>query len=453
MSKKEKSKESNREGLSRRRFLGGALASLAGAGLYGQDKVFGTASSLGSNGPSNDGELKIKEFRTLGRTGFKVSDIGLGSGETTDPALLEAVLDAGINYIDTAENYVRGQVESTIGSVLKKRNRKSIFISTKLGLGRKVTKESIIKRANKCLERLQTDYIDCLMIHMPSTVEALKTEEFHSAVAELKTEGKVRFCGLSNHGSQWQEVPETMEKVCLAAAEDGRFDVALFVYNFMQRDMGEKILKAYKEKNIGTTLMKTNPAATYNRMKAGIDKMKEEGKKIPDFYNKLMDRLKARVDQAEAFKKEQGLTSFDQLRDAAIKFVLSHPGVHSACPTIGNYSQLEAYVALSGKKLEPKEAKMLSAYKSTYGQFYCRHACGECESRCPRGVPVNTIMRYNHYFEAQGREKTAMVKYAALQANKADNCLNCSGNCERACPYGVPIQGLLALAHQTLSLA
>lgn len=452
MSNKEKSKEHNREGLSRRRFLGRTLASLVGAGFYGREKLFGAVSLFDSEGLSDDGEQKIKEYRTLGRTGFKASDIGFGTGELTDPALLEAILDRGINYIDTAEGYARGGVESIIGSVIRKRDRKSVFISTKLPLGREKTKEKYIERAHKCLERLQTDYIDCLMIHMPSTVEQLKTEGFHAAIRELKAQGKVRFCGLSNHGLQWGDVPETMEKVHLAAAEDGRFDVALFVYNFIQRDMGENILKAYKEKNVGTTLMKTNPVLNYLERKERADKIKEEGKEIPERSRQLLERLKTRADKAEAFKKKYNLTNFNQIRDAAIKFVLSHPYVNSVCPTIKNFSDLEAYVALSGTKSGPAERKKLAAYEATFGEFYCRHGCGECESQCPRGVPVNTIMRYNHYFGAQGREKTAMVKYASLQRNKADRCLNCSGYCEQACPYGVPIQGLLVLAHQTLSL-
>ena len=326
MSKKEKLQKSNREGVSRRRFLGGTLASLVGAGLYGRDKLYGTVSPLDSESPSGIGELKIKEYRTLGRTGFKASDIGFGSGELTDPALLEAILDRGINYIDAAEGYARGRVESTIGSVIKKRDRKSVFVSTKLTLGKERTKEKYLERAHKCLERLQTDYIDCLMIHMPSTVEHLKTEGFHAAIRELKTEGKVRFCGLSNHGPQWQDVPETMEKVHLAAAEDGRFDVALFVYNFIQRDMGDRILKAYKEKNVGTTIMKTNPVLNYMEMKERADKIKEEGKKIPERLKQLIERLKARADQAEALKKR--LKELIQEEKIAVAELGAGLGVH-----------------------------------------------------------------------------------------------------------------------------
>jgi len=435
-----------RSGMSRRRFLGSSVTPFIGLGFYGREKLFASESQTPKN------ELKIKEYRTLGRTGFKCSDIGFGSGELNDPDLLEAVLDSGISYIDTAEGYGRGKVETIIGSVIKNRNRKSIFISTKLGLRGDVSKEALINRAHKCLERLQTDYIDCLMIHAPATVEQIKTEAFHAAINELKAQGKVRFCGLSNHGAQWQEVPETMEKVCLAAAEDGRFDVMLFVYNFLQRDMGENILKACKEKNIGATLLKTNPVANYLEVNEEIERRNEQEEEIPEFLTKLLLRLKKRADLAEPFKKKYNLTNSDEVRDAAIKFVLSNPNVSSACCTIKNYNDLKAFVALSGKKLESADEKKLSAYEAAYGSFYCRHACGECESHCPYRVPVNTIMRYNHYFKAQGREKTAMVKYASIKRNKADRCFNCAGYCEKACPYGVPAQALLVLAHQRLTL-
>lgn len=432
--------------LSRRRFLGSAAATLAGVGLSARTKLFGADSPTGEN------EVKIKEYRMLGRTGFKVSDISFGSGELAEPALLEAILDAGINYIDTAEGYGRGRSERIIGSVIKNRDRKKIFISTKLGLRGDLTKEAIKDRALKCLERLQTDYIDCLMIHNPNPAEQLKTEGYHAAFEELKAEGRVRFRGLSNHGAQWGDVPDTMEKVHLAAAEDGRFDVALLVYNFLQRDEGERILQAYKEKNIGATLMKTNPVLNYSEIKEQADQLKEEGKDVSERMQNLLGRLKERADATESFQKEYGLKSFDEVRRAAMKFVLNNPNVSCICPTIKNFSDLEFYVNLSGARFDLEAEKTLAAYKALYGDLYCRHGCDRCESSCPHAVPVNTVMRYNHYFQAQGREKSALVKYALLPQNKADKCLHCSGYCEDSCPHGVPIQGLLVLADRNLTL-
>jgi aryl-alcohol dehydrogenase-like predicted oxidoreductase len=446
--KEKKDRQTHSKGLSRRGFIGGSIAALAGFGLKGKDKLFAGSTSL-----RGEDELKIKEYRTLGRTGFKCSDIGFGSSGVTDPALIGAILDSGVNYIDSAESYSRGRVESALGNVIKNRDRKSVFISTKMGLGRERTKEAYKNRALKCLERLQSDYIDCLMIHMPSTVEQLKTEGFHAAFKELKAEGKVKYCGLSNHGPQWGDVPETMEQVHLAAAEDGRFDVALLVYNFVQQDMGRRILKVYKEKNIGATLMKTNPVLNYMERKVMADQAIEAGREVNQRTKDLLERLKARADQAESFKKEYNLTDYNKLRNAAIKFVLSNPNVNSVCPTILNFDDLETYVGLSGARFEADDKKTLALYKATFGEFYCRHACGECESHCPAGVPVNTIMRYNHYFVAQKREKHAMEKYAHLPTSRADMCGNCSGHCQKVCPHNVPVQGMLILAHQTLTLA
>jgi predicted aldo/keto reductase-like oxidoreductase len=62
-------------------------------------------------------------------------------------------------------------------------------------------------------------------------------------------------------------------------------------------------------------------------------------------------------------------------------------------------------------------------------------------------------MRYGHYFSAQGREKLAMQKYAALPGTGAAVCMDCAGHCEAACPYQVPVRSLLSGVHQNLTLA
>ena len=316
------------------------------------------------------------------------------------------------------------------------------------------TKEALLERFRKCLERLKTDYADCLMMHMVSTAETVKHQGYHDAVAQLKQEGKIRFTGLSNHGfeqSIYGQVKESMEKVILAGVEDGRFDVALFVYNFLQKEQGETIIKACQSKNMGVTLMKTNPVGVFNRWKFGIDDAIAKGRKVPDETIQVRDKYQAYIDKGKGFFEKYGLKSEEDVRDAAIKFVLSHPGVHSACPSINNFDELETYAALSGKTLVSTETSMLRDYESTLGRLYCRHACGICHSACPHDVPVNTIMRYNHYFMAQGREKRAITKYNKL-VRTADACRNCSGPCVAACPYQVPIQGMLMAAHENLTL-
>jgi predicted aldo/keto reductase-like oxidoreductase len=436
--------------MARRSFIGASAAVLASLGLGRAKEAFSQASPA----PADRVAPKIREYRTLGRTGFKVSDIGLGGGEVTDAALFGAVLDRGINYIDAAENYVNGQVERTVGQAIKNRDRKSVFITTKIYLrDAKVTKPEVLDRTRKCLARLDTDAIDCLQIHCPPTTAVLKAPGFHEAMAELKAEGRVRFCGLSQHGAQWNEAPETMEQVLMAAAEDGRFDLALFVYNFIQRDQGERVLKAFKEKNIAATIMKANPVGTYTWIKQEVEKVKNSGEKMPDYLPALLDRVKKVADQADAFRQTYDLANDAELLVAAHRFVLSHPDVHCVLCMVQNYDDLDTFVALSGTRLAPPEAGKLAAYAQTYGQFYCRHACGRCEAECPHGVPVNAVMRLRHYFSAQGREKHAMTEYAALGAKRAALCSGCDGYCQKACPHGLPIRAMLALTHDSLTLA
>lgn len=435
---------SNNSGMNRRRFLKNSAIGMGavGIGIGTGSQVLGESPKSPSSSP-----LKVKEYRTLGRTDFKVSDIS--SGFVDNPAVLERMLDTGINYIDTAESYGN---ESMIGSVIKKRDRKSVFISTKLQVEKDLSKEGFLTRARKCLERLQTDYIDCLMMHSPEKVETLKTEGFHAAMQQLKNEGKLHFVGVSHHGSNWyRDSAQSMEKVLTAAAMDGRFDVMLLAYNFIRDDNGAKVLDICREKNIGTTLMKVNPIGNIPKIKDRIEKLKKEGKNIPDLYPGMITRMEAKRKRAETFIKKYQLDDYNRMRDAAIRFCLSNPNVNTVCCSFRNFDHLEVFIPLSGTRLQDMEKEQLSAYKEGCGVFYCRHACGICEPACPHQVPVNTIMRYNHYFDAQGKEKYAMKSYAKIPGPKADLCAHCQGLCESACPYGVPIHGLLTLAHRTLS--
>ncbi|MFB0566898.1 MAG: aldo/keto reductase [Candidatus Aminicenantaceae bacterium] len=446
-----------KKGLDRRSFIKSATFGLIGAGYLSRGVDSPRQAAADSETP------RIKEYRTLGRTGFKVSDLGMGY--VGDEGLLRAFLDAGVNYIDTSESYRYN--ERVLGQAMKNLNRKSLFITSKVlpdashnHAIQSGTKEGFLKKAYRILESLHTDYLDCLMISGPETIEMLKNEGFHAATEQLKKENRLKFVGVSHHGSQlwWRDSKEPMEKILLAAAEDGRFDVVLLAYNFLKEDMSERVLEACSQKNIGTTLMKVNPIRSYNEMKEWLEKNRkrediirraaEEGVSIEDVER----RMKKKVENAQEFIKQHNLKSDKEIRDAAIRFVLSNPNVNTVCYTLQNYSEAREFLKLSGSRLTTRDKELLTSYSRECGSLYCRHACGLCEHACPHQVPVNTIMRYDHYFVAQGREKHAMAEYAALRSTKADICQSCSGYCESACPYGVPVQVLLATAHQTLTL-
>jgi predicted aldo/keto reductase-like oxidoreductase len=230
--------------------------------------------------------------------------------------------------------------------------------------------------------------------------------------------------------------------------------VMLLAYNFLKEDGSEQVLEVCGKENIGTTLMKTNPIRHYNSMKLWLERNRHsQGKKLSEEEKESVARMEKKVERAQDFIKKYNLKSEKEISDAAIKFVLNNPNVHTVCATVLNYDETRAFLNLSGSRLEQKDKELLSAYSKECGSLYCRHACGACEPLCPHEVPVNTIMRYDHYFVSQGREKHAMAMYAALKSKKADKCQSCAGYCESACPYGVPVQALLSTAHHTLTLA
>jgi aryl-alcohol dehydrogenase-like predicted oxidoreductase len=350
--------------ISRRGFIGASLAVASAAGLRAKERVIGQVPAVPAQSIAQDKPTpKIKEYRTLGRTGYKVSDISFGGGPLSNANVLRAALDAGINYIDTAEHYERGGSERTIGEALKTHDRKSLFITTKLNLSfsKQITKADIRTRYMKCLERMGTDYADCLMIHM-CTLAEVKYEPYHELIGELKAEGKVRFSGLSNHGadlSLFGRLDDPMDRVVLAAAEDGRFDIMLFVYNFLQREAGEKILKVCAAKDVGVTLMKSDPGLIVEAEREVLNSMearyKKDGKEVPDAVKKLILKAAERTAVTEAFLKKHGIAGPEKTRDAAVKFCLNHPGVHAVCPSINSFEALEAFVSLSGQKLELKD--------------------------------------------------------------------------------------------------
>jgi predicted aldo/keto reductase-like oxidoreductase len=434
-----------RKGLDRRDFIKASALGLAGVGttLVAKPALAGQAAT--PEAP------KIKSYRTLGRTGFKASDIGIGTSQTFPTEVLKAALDAGVNYFDTGEGYGRGAAERSIGEAIKGRGRKSLFITTKFRMDGLADTAAVAGKLQQSLERLQTDYVDCLMLG-PQTAASVKNEIYHQAIEELKKQGKVRFSGAASHGSRTPGQGEPMENVLLAAVDDGRFDVILLVYNFLQKEPGEKVLEAAAKKNLATTIMKSNPLGRYYDTKNRIEQMKKDGQPIDERMQKSMEQMEETAKQAEAFIQKNGLKTPAEIKAAALKFVLADSRVHTLNLAFNTFEDVQNSLALSGSGLNREEKGLLASFERECGSLYCRHACGVCESQCPSGVPVNTIMRYNHYFEAQGSEKFAMEKYAALETAKADACRTCAGFCEKACPFGVPVRTLLSLAHGQLTL-
>jgi len=436
--------------INRRNFL--AKSSL---GILGVGTSTGFVRSMSLEDDPNsriDEEYKIKEYRILGRTGFQISDIGCGPVTISNENLLKAILNTGVNFIDTAEGYGNGNNERMVGRAIKGFNRNSIFVNTKIFISENDTTENIVSRVRKCLERIDTDYLDGVMLWNASSIQEIGNNAFHQAIDQLKNEGRVKYCGVSSHGATWDgRTKDSMGQVIDAAVEDGRYDLVLFVYNYVQQEMGQEILKVCAKKNIGTTLMKTDP---FGGVALGIfDMVKNyENDTIPEYLRTIYERIIEKQANAESFLKEHQLDDENTKREAAIGFVLNDPAVHSALISFKSFTDIDDYISLSGKRLTAENKMMIKSLQESLGHLYCRHACGICENQCPHGVPINTIMRYNHYLMAQGREKYAIKKYYELPGSKPDVCSECEGLCEASCPFGVSIRSLLSIAHQNLSI-
>ncbi|MBI4300794.1 MAG: aldo/keto reductase [Chloroflexi bacterium] len=154
------------------------------------------------------------EYRNLGRTGLKVSQLclgcmtfGWGANDETSMAIMQRAVDGGINFFDTADVYGGGHSEEVVGQFLKGR-RQQIVLATKVR-GRKgegpndegLSRLHIIQGVEASLRRLNTDYIDLYQVHAPDPSTPL--EETMSALNDLVRQGKVRYLGCSNFAA-WQ---------------------------------------------------------------------------------------------------------------------------------------------------------------------------------------------------------------------------------------------------------
>jgi len=449
-----RSDDPSKASVSRRQFL---IAGGAAAAAGGLPAVAGTK--------EEQEEPKIRRYRTLGRTGFEVSDISMG-GWGKEANVYRYAYDHGINYFDTGESYGNGDSERKIGEALQHMDRKKVFITTKLLLKDEGTEQTVLDRFSKCQERLRTNYVDALFIHQAMNVGALDNEAFHAAVRRLKADGRLRFAGVCNHGSFWGNHEENMEEVLGAAVEDGRFDLMLMAYNFMNRDRGNRVLAACKKKNIGTTAMKTkpgtvkvdpfdpeNPSEQYAKY---IDRQVKAGKTREDVIEEIQDYIattEKTFADAKPFMEEQGVSDREGLTMAAVRWVLSNPDMHTACITLQDFDSIDRYLPLSGTTMTRAQMLALDDYRVAASSLYCRHACSDCSGACPQAVPVSTVMRYAYYFTEQAQEKRAMSKYRRLGYGDELPCESCSGPCAGACPFGVNIKANLLAAHNLLTLA
>lgn len=379
--------------MKRRTFLRSGLAGAAGLAIL--DKTSLAAQTTGSN--------KII-YRTLGKTGLKVPVVSFGVMKSDNSALVRSAYEAGVKLFDTAHGYMNGRNEEMLGNLFTTIPRDSFIIATKVkpaGIDRQegmptrdTTAENFLAKFEISLTRLRVSYVDILYMHDVDNINVLRHKEIVNAMLDLKKKGKVRFIGVSTHKNE----PVIMK----AMAEDGIWDVVLTAYNFKQtyRDEMDIALQVAADAGIGVVAMKTL---------AGGFLDKERTKPVNT--------------------------------QAALKWVLSNPNIHTTIPGITAFEQLTSDLqVMTDITLTPLEKEELMAAESSPG-LYC-NACSTCMPGCRKNLPIPELMRA--YMYAYGYENLSMASELLAQtAVQPDPCTGCDF-CTAVCVKGFNIQSKIS---------
>lgn len=311
------------------------------------------------------------QFRELGKTGIRVSEIGFGAwaiggemwGKQDDAdsmAALHRALDLGCNFFDTALAYGNGHSERLIRDVLKERGvLKDVVIATKVPpknyvwdpplsvrIGKAFPGDWIVKCCHRSLKNLGRDYIDVLQLHTwsPSWAEHV---EWYAAMRKLKEQGKIRVIGISVSAQRHAEANPQIEA--------GHVDAIQVIHNIIDQAAEETLFPLAQKHGIG--ILSRVPLAS-----GALTGKFTRDTKFPksDWRSERPERnwVATMVDQVEKIKflTEDGTP----LTYAALKFCLSHPAVSAVIPGIRNAKQAESnFAASDGKPMSAEHAARL----------------------------------------------------------------------------------------------
>jgi aryl-alcohol dehydrogenase-like predicted oxidoreductase len=305
------------------------------------------------------------EYRSLGRTGISVSQMCLGAmmfgafgNSDHDDAIkiIHKALDAGINFIDTADGYSAGESEEILGKALADGRRESVVLAVKFGVPfgdddpnhRGASRRWITEAVEGSLRRLQTDWIDLYQVGVPDP--ATDIDETLGALSDLVRAGKIRYFGASKvPPSQIVEAQWTAER-----RGHGRFRTEQPPYSLLTRAIEYDLLPACLRHGMG--VMAYSPLAAgwlSGRYRKGLQVSgpgsPARARRARDFDPASLANA-AKLDAADALgalADEAGLT----LIQMAVAFVIRHPAVTSAIIGPRTMEHLDGYLAADGIEL------------------------------------------------------------------------------------------------------
>jgi len=304
------------------------------------------------------------QYKKLGRTGLKVSEICLGTmifgdqvSETEAIDIMRGAMAAGVNFFDTADRYVGGKSEQIVGRALKG-ERDSVVLASKvanrvgpgandIGLSRK----HIMKAMEDSLRRLETDYLDLYYVHLPDYDTPV--EETLRALDDLVHQGKVRYIACSNFRA-WQ----LCKALWVSDVHNlARFDCIQSPYNLLTRDIEYELLPLCASEGVGVSV--------YNPLAAGLltgkhdpTKPPAEGTRFalesigPMYYERYWSPSNF---EAVASLKEIASEHGRSLTVFSLAWILSSEVVTSAICGASSVKQLEQNLGATEIRLSPEE--------------------------------------------------------------------------------------------------
>jgi predicted aldo/keto reductase-like oxidoreductase len=372
--------------------------------------VLGTTSALigweglaGASQPAATGPFTFPApvYRTLGRTGLKITIVSFGAMLTPEPEVIRVAFENGINYVDTARRYMNGRNEEIVAKALKGMHDK-VYVATKI-LSTSRKKEDIFRDVETSLSALERDHIDVIQLHNVTGRERLFDPETREALVKLRQQGKVRFFGVTTHTNETEVVNAIVDD------KDRFFDTILVKYNFKSSDELKRAVANAAKAGIGVIAMKTQ-AGGYT------------------------------TDALGPISPHQ----------AALKWALQDKSVTAAIPGMRDMGHLREDIAVMGMRLTLADNLILRYYGAAIASRYC-HMCGQCEDTCPRGVAISTVNRSLMYAEAYRSAELARATYSEVPTSaSAAACIGC-GQCTARCANGLDIAAKMARARQLLA--